>query len=1246
MDYHFETLGDEKFQNFCQSLLLSSFPNLQCLPVGQPDGGRDAVSLSESGQIIFQVKFTRDPSLKSERDTISSVYKSEIDKIKSLIKKGATAYYLITNVSGTAHPDVGSVDKIHNELTELFGIPCQVWWRNDLERRLDASERLLWRYPELARGQDFLEFFAKQKESQDSVRNARAFSSYLAAQYALETDVKFQQVQIQNNIFDLFTDTSIGLAREKMASRQSLNISEDDHKHLESKFRGNYHAYSIDQTDLHAARWLIDKAPRAGLQRIVLEGAPGQGKSTVTQYLCQVHRAIALKKEDDLTRIASNYKSSILRLPIRVDLRDYALWLTGKDPLAGEMNVDRPAKADDSLESLVSFQIHKLSGGKTFELDSLSDLLQNSHCLLVLDGFDEVADLATRQKLIDQIKLASERLSHVCESLQVIVTSRPAAFVLSPGFSEREWAHLALLPMDVDQIICYTDRWIKARNVSVREGNEFKALLKDRLGRPHIRSLAQNPMQLAILLNLISTKGMSLPDKRTALYDSYMDLFFGREAEKSSVVRENRDILLQIHQYLAWKLQADAEIPGGRGSISQSNLQRLVAEFLREKGHRGDVLDLFSGVVERVGALVSRVQGMLEFEVQPLREYFAGKYLYETAPYSPVGAERHGTKPERFSALAQRPYWANVLRFYSGCYSSGELSSLVNGLEELYENTSLALRFHALQLAVILLGDYVFAQEPRTVKRVVNFITRDESFKYLLANTSVWEENRFSFPDKCGRAEIFERATEKFLIAENLDCLLRLGRVCRMNSTYEERWKFWQSLEWNQEKKLIAVIALHLHLDSKNTDKIISEFGDRGIITLISTGQWSLLDLDEKIRGLNALANSKSSHTLEYGGFDHRISNEEVLFRIVMLLNPIVYSAISYAGKVEQPLGTILARYGMFDGKSPDVSTSHLDERGLSDIVHAAERVLGVSINVWATELTPWNDLIESARRTWGDTRLIITIAAISAGIKSKKHRAKGFGELLDSKLPLAERARYARLRSSAEWWKKHLSAAETEIDIFLLLSLILSWAPGAVLEVLNQEIQEFLDKLSDEAWKALFESVRAIVHVTGSSRLPITGYDERKILKLRSERLKLALFLRVSKTARYSMLTSFLKPYVLKEKVSLEHIANIAIDEGFREKKLWPQVISFYQKVLPDLDYRDNFRITDDPAYYGARSYFYGYRGELPIDLAKKIAASPESFPLRLLEMAESSYRKEIHSGQSSLSRAAEESNWFENHS
>jgi hypothetical protein len=87
--YHYEALGDERFQEFCQALLSASFPNVQCLPVGQPDGGRDAFHLirhrlirepdqKENELVVFQVKYIKSPAdTRGERDLIEQVIKSE-----------------------------------------------------------------------------------------------------------------------------------------------------------------------------------------------------------------------------------------------------------------------------------------------------------------------------------------------------------------------------------------------------------------------------------------------------------------------------------------------------------------------------------------------------------------------------------------------------------------------------------------------------------------------------------------------------------------------------------------------------------------------------------------------------------------------------------------------------------------------------------------------------------------------------------------------------------------------------------------------------------------------------------------------------------------------------------------------------------------------------------------------------------------------------------------------------------------
>ena len=94
MDYQLENLGADRFQQLCQALLVRQFPNLICLPVGQPDGGCDALVFFEEahakGFLVYQVKFVKRPLAEADpHKWLTDIVKREASKIKNLIPKGA-----------------------------------------------------------------------------------------------------------------------------------------------------------------------------------------------------------------------------------------------------------------------------------------------------------------------------------------------------------------------------------------------------------------------------------------------------------------------------------------------------------------------------------------------------------------------------------------------------------------------------------------------------------------------------------------------------------------------------------------------------------------------------------------------------------------------------------------------------------------------------------------------------------------------------------------------------------------------------------------------------------------------------------------------------------------------------------------------------------------------------------------------------------------------------------------------------
>ena len=169
-------------------------------------------------------------------------------------------------------------------------------------------------------------------------------------------------------------------------------------------------------------------------------------------------------------------------------------------------------------------------------------MVRASAILIVFDGLDEIADLTRRAAVTEELCRGVTRLTALALDLQCVVTSRPSVFAESPSFPE-DYLYLELRSITKAACQTYADKWIKAKGIVGRDASEIRKVLREKLAQPHLADLSRNPMQLAILLSLVHSRGSSLPEKRTALYDSYMDYFVSRESEKSSVVRDYRDLL-------------------------------------------------------------------------------------------------------------------------------------------------------------------------------------------------------------------------------------------------------------------------------------------------------------------------------------------------------------------------------------------------------------------------------------------------------------------------------------------------------------------------------------------------------------------------------------------------------------------------------------------------------------------------------------------------------------------------------
>ncbi len=322
-------------------------------------------------------------------------------------------------------------------------------------------------------------------------------------------------------------------------------------------------------------------------------------------------------------------------------MRDYGTWLDGGDPFDESSPTARPTpkpRKDGPVEKFLGFFLAALTASDSMDASMVDDLLDRFPVLIVFDGLDEVAQRQTRQRVVTEIEKFIGRRRTSALPPKIVVTTRPNVSDL-PEPSPQWFETITLMKLDRELRTAYLRKWCAARGIAGRNRRELMRSFDLRTAEPHIAQLAENPMQLTILLYLLHLRGHSVPDKRTPLYDDYMKTFLNREAEKSPSVRDNRDDLEEVTAYLGWYLQGLAERQGSSGRLGTTDLKTEIFRYLsRAQKDTGLVDALFTDVTDRVWALASKTQGTFEFDVQPVREFFAAKYLsrYASADKSDV----------------------------------------------------------------------------------------------------------------------------------------------------------------------------------------------------------------------------------------------------------------------------------------------------------------------------------------------------------------------------------------------------------------------------------------------------------------------------------------------------------------------------------------------------------------------------------------------------------------------------------
>jgi hypothetical protein len=587
--------------------------------------------------------------------------------------------------------------------------------------------------------------------------------------------------------------------------------------------------------------------------------------------------------------------------------------------------------------------------------------------------------------------------------------------------------------------------------------------------------LAKNTMQLSILLSLIHLRGESLPERRTELYDTYIDVFFNRESEKSNIVKKHRDLLIDIHRYLGFYLHAKAESGGTTGRISVDELKDVVSAYLQDEGRPVDTLDdLLTGMVERVVAIVSRVEGTYEFEVQPLREYFAARHLYNTASYSPPGRERTGTKPDRFDGIAPNPYWLNVTRFYAGCYSKGELLDLADRICELVAAPDMLSQTYPRRLGVALLQDWVFNQSPKATKRAVEGIFDSFGLRWAVIE---WASHGTTGSMGDVDLHLREATGAQSLLTSAWARLLKLPHTEAAADLCE----------------YIGALDFSASIRTLWRDELTRRDGDRRD-QWIETGAWLGAYLEDSPDQLLELLDQQKETGREYRFATIARSGVRFTGFSKEIISQLAYEILNRPARPRannQILSSpIRSRLGLLDlitapGLWQGVSTGYYDvalQPFLNfqlELVGAPESDQLATTDDMAmaisnamhetTSLGVWRHATSGLRSAFGKSWAEIEIAVMSGRlhkVESSYVRADG---LFSDQWPMPDRIRSARRRAGRhDWWLQAFDECSDEYDYALWALAVFAWATPATFAVVVNEFDKAVGMLSPSLQESL----------------------------------------------------------------------------------------------------------------------------------------------------------------------------------
>ncbi|WP_157251479.1 NACHT domain-containing protein [Patulibacter americanus] len=660
MEYELSRLSSRSFEQLIQALALRHLGEGVVIFGDGPDGGREATYTGTSGYspsgepwsgyIVAQAKFRQRP-LGTEADGPWALknLQSELAKFAAAEDGRPRPEYYLFATNAVLSPTTGGLkDQAESTLAQAqadWGLKgYDIWDYDKLVALINNDAEVRTRFGWITAGDVLAAMLDRIEDREPDF--ARTISNFLQKELISDRFVRLEEAghttQEPTHLSRVFVDLPVkgdAFAGPDMFLR-----------HL------------LDETSVIAAAPGELEPTRA--PRVVLKGGPGQGKTTLGQFACQVFRAGLLRDSGALTtegRAAVEATRSRLeemqlpfgvgpRFPIRVVLTDFARALTASPP--------------PTLLQWICGRVGQRVGTE-ISTETFRRWLSTYPWFLVLDGLDEVPANAGRGLVMDAIQDFWVDVAQSQGDVAVLATTRPQGY--NREFSPDHFEHRDLADLPSELALNYGSMLAEARYG--KDGDRARIVI-GRLERAVADNttahLMRSPLQVAIMVALVDRLGQP-PHERWSLFHEYYEIIYQRERERdtdaSPILRDYKPDIDVIHERVGLTLQVLTTFQGHSDPrISTAQLTSIVDSRLEQEGHTSTDSDAISAEIKlaaelRLVFLVGAEQDRVGFEIRSLQEFMAAGAL----------TTGEGDKVvERLRRIAHLPSWRNVVLFGFG----------------------------------------------------------------------------------------------------------------------------------------------------------------------------------------------------------------------------------------------------------------------------------------------------------------------------------------------------------------------------------------------------------------------------------------------------------------------------------------------------------------------------------------------------------------------------------------------------